>query len=219
MNNLAIGTWVKFKVDKFIDSERIILKGMLGEIIESPVPDHLLPSALNQPWVSILGSTMIISFEQDWLEMLEKNPSDIEREHASTLHQNPLMHYEEKHGYTGFVQFKSDLLPQEELLDEIKNLLEGIIGWIAEENRNSHVKGNLKRLTRMLESFSRHPQGKQAQHLAQTIRKKDLSSAQILDVFSNISDWVNIASKFERIETITERRTKEAENSTKRRLP
>jgi len=161
--NPTPGTWVRVKETIWISSEHILVPGMLGEI-------KLDAQALSSPgisvWAQMVGRDDPYLYFCQHLEVAPRPDSNALAE-ARKIADKGLSHYEEVHGYSGYIQIGREK-PRTEF--EAKAVLVNALDDAVSASNSSRIKAAQKRVETVLRAFTHHAQCHEASTLLANIQ-------------------------------------------------
>lgn len=197
-------TLVRFQVDAFIEPDNIVFAGMYGVVTDHPHA-HLICTPGVSTMITLIGGSAPYGYFNEWFTPVEEYPSEEDLQTSEWVYENAFEVYENEYGYSGFIKFKSKIYPQEKFFDELTQLTEKLSIWKNEEGKASQLKGNIKRISKILNSFGNHPLADRAEELSQSLKAINSQSNEFDVILKQIEKWVESASEIERAETQSDR--------------
>lgn len=199
------GKWVRFVHDSFINVHNIIVKGMIGIVVQDPygiavtgIDVMVLPVGAKEPYGHLIKI----------MEILETEPVPQEIEDANKLWQNALDIYIQNKGWCGFVKVGKNIMNQERVLSELKDQSQKLLTFVATEGREKDAIGTKKRIATILKAFARHSLGNIALSLHENIITCQLNTDELELVLNKINNWIQRALTIERSQTSNEKQNK-----------
>lgn len=189
--------WVCFVGDAFIETNNIIIAGMIGKVSINPY-GYVYTTGISTMILPV-GAGEEYGYSNDWFEVLNHNPTQEEIQYSLDLWDNAFKIFEERHGYTGYIKIGKKILPQEKAFTQIQQLLNQVEKLKQNPSREKDVKGNLKRIIKILNAFSLHPLGKKSIELSKELKHLDPSDDQYNNICNSILTWIEKAKSAERI--------------------
>jgi hypothetical protein len=136
------GCWVVFTTDQIIAPDHIIVRGMLGVVVEDP---YGLCTTGISTMVYVLGLEDQFGYWDTSFEVRAKEPDEEELQQARQLAENAFDIYHERHGWSGLVKVGKRVMPEKKVRLEIVQLC------------RKDDPGSAKRLRKIIRSFNFHP--------------------------------------------------------------
>jgi hypothetical protein len=192
------GTWVRFTEDQFIETDNIIIEGMLGQVIDHPHAHYICTPGIST-MIRPLGLDVEYGYFNTTFTALDGEPTEDERAKSEELRKAAFSIYEEKYGYSGYARLGTKLVRQEKLAKEMDHSTERVVDWFEEGGQEKHIKGTMKRIRKVLEALEKHPNGEAAQKLAARVEDANVDSENIPELMGAVSAWFEQGMEQERI--------------------
>ena len=141
-------TLVRFQVNAFIEPDNIVFAGMYGVVVDHPYA-HLICTPGVSTMITLIGGSTPYGYFNEWFTPVEEYPSEDDLQTSAWVCQNAFEVYEKEYGYSGFIKLKSKIYPQEKFFDELTRLTEKLSLWKNETGKESQLKGNAKRTSKL----------------------------------------------------------------------
>lgn len=213
------GQWVEFKVAAFIEPGNIILPEMLGVVVDTPYSHYVCTPGVST-MINVAGADFEYGYGNEWFDPIEGAPSDEELTEQLKYWDHAFEIYEDNFGYTGYVKVGQKVLPQEKLYQEMTQTLNRMQDWLKQEEGEKHIKGNLKRMKKILSGFHKHPEGNHARLLSAKIQNSTVEPDVYPDLIKYIEDWVTVVQNTDqRIEPQSDRITQAKKEGRSKTIP
>jgi hypothetical protein len=196
------GEWVEFVSDGFIAPDNIILAGMLGRVEDDPygymvctpgISTMILPCGASQPY----------GYFDDWHRRIDK-PDDERIARSVELWKSAFKLFEERHGWTGFVQIKGRFLTLERAWHELEQQVHRIFSLHTEGGNPKDLAGARKRACVLIRAYLRHPRGREILGFADWLKGIDLTPATLRELEARMRDLASWLNEVPRFQTQTE---------------
>lgn len=186
------GTWVEFIVDAFYAPDNIIVKGLLGVVDDHPYAPYICTPGIST-MILPTGKAKSFGYASSAFVPLQATPSQEDIANSTALWHRAFDVYEEKTGYSGFVQVGKRVVSQYDALTEIHQLSAVLLATLTSGEMDADCKGRLKRIRKLLLAFRRHPLSTGVAELASELSQRPDSST-IVNTIPLIQSWCEQAS-------------------------
>jgi hypothetical protein len=201
-SNPPPGTWVRFHSDAFIEPGNIILTGMLGVVVTHPYAACICTPGIST-MVKVVGTEEPFGHFNESFVQLGSEPAEREILESFALWDGAFDIFEDKHGYTGFARMGKDIVRQERLFRELRELSSKISKWDGHPIKEADIKGSLQRIRKILKAFAKHPNGDRAQKLAEATTALSSGTQNIPALLEDVVKWVEEVESIPRIRTLS----------------
>lgn len=192
------GTWVRIVGDHFFDPSHVILDGMIGVVVDDPYASIICTPGVST-MILLVGRDKPFGYFNDAFFPCDTIPGPEEVQRSIELFQNAMRTFEDRHGFSGYIQIGKEFVAQEKLFIELKANVTKVSKWHQARKNEADVKGSLKRIKNVLLAFNRHPAAEEANLIAGTIASLGPSSDDLPSVLDRVLLWTEKAAATPRL--------------------
>jgi len=192
------GTWVRMVGDHFFSPSHVILDGMIGVVVDTPFAYMVCTPGVST-MILLVGCDQPFGYFNNAFFPCVTIPGPDEVQRSIELLQDAMRIFEDRHGFTGYIQSGKVFVTQEKLFFELKANVTKISKWHHARTNETDIKGSLKRIKKVLLAFKKHPASEEAKLIAKTIASLAPSSHDLPSILNQVLLWTEKAEATRRL--------------------